>query len=188
TGRYLRDGDSKNTGVQTVYAIKEPLAELPYGDVRNGTLKDKFVVQTISAGLDAKKNPTRTTTSKSVDWNAMSGWRADFPVGGERVSVNPQLALDTLFIGSNLPKDEDCSVGGDSFLYQFNILTGQATSVYVGNVLLQGLTLVQLTKGSAAGSIETIITRSDGKLQKEIGDPPAVTGSLRRTSWREIVE
>jgi type IV pilus assembly protein PilY1 len=188
TGTYMRTDDPKATGVQSVYAIKDPLIDQPYGDLRNGSFAGKFVVQVITAGEDAKKNPTRSSTAKTVDWTTMAGWRADFPVGGERVSVNPQIALDTLFVGSNLPKDEDCSVGGNSFLYQFNILTGKASAVYVGNVLLQGLTLVQLVKGASAGSIETIITRSDGKLQKEIGDPPEVIGTLRRTSWREIVD
>lgn len=185
TGSYMRVDDSKNTLVQSVYALKDPMADLPYGDVR---VRNDVQVQTITAGFDNKQVPTRSSTALPVDWGTKIGWRADFPVGGERVSVNPQLALDTLYVGSNLPKDEDCSVGGNSFLYQFNILTGASEGIYIGNVLVQGLTLVQLTTGANSGSIVSIITRSDGSLQTEVGDPPAVTGTLRRTSWRELVD
>jgi hypothetical protein len=79
-------------------------------------------------------------------------------------------------------------VGGDSFLCQFNIARGSSTSNYVGNVLIQGLTLVQLTTGAADGSVVTIITRSDGTVQTLVGSPGAATINLRRTSWRELVE
>lgn len=185
TGSYMRSDDPTNKTIQAIYGFKDPLTNTSYGDIR----KDgKLHVQTISAGVDAKKNPTRTSTNTPVDWATKDGWRVDLPVGGERVSVNPALALDTIYVGSNLPKDEDCSVGGDSFLYQFNLGTGASTANYVGNVLVQGLTIVQLTKGSSAGSIVTIITRSDGSLQTDVGAPPTVAGSLRRTSWRELVE
>lgn len=185
TGSYMRQEDSKSTTTQSMYAVKDLLTEDGWGDVRK---RGDMQVQTITAGTDGQDVPTRSSTTQTVDWGSKIGWRADFPVAGERVSVNPQLALDTIYVGSNLPKDEDCSVGGDSFLYKFDITTGQSTGVYVGNVLIQGLTLVQLTKGSSPGSIVTIITRSDGTLQTEVGQPPAVIGALRRTSWRELVD
>jgi hypothetical protein len=54
--------------------------------------------------------------------------------------------------------------------------------------MIQGLTLVQLTTGAATGSVVTIITRSDGTLQSLVGSPTSTTNSLRRTSWRELVE
>jgi type IV pilus assembly protein PilY1 len=187
TGSYLRTGDVLDKSVNSIYAIKDPLTDTPYGTVRNDS---SFVVQEIIGGVSGSNSrPTRTQgTFNTVNWAAKSGWRADFPVGGERVSVNAQLALETLYVGSNLPKDDACNVGGDSFLYQFNINNGQFTSSYVGNVLVQGLTIVQLTTGAAAGSIVTIITRSDGTLQTDVGNPPASGGALRRTSWRELVD
>lgn len=185
TGSYQRVNDSKNSLVQSIYALADPLTATSYGDVRGHT---DIQVQTITAGVDSKKVPTRASTTKTVDWSKQIGWMADFPVGGERVSVAPQLALDTLYLSTNLPKDEDCSVGGNSFLYQFSIQNGDSDAVFIGNVLVQGLTLVQLVTGSNAGSIVSIITRSDGTLQTEVGAPPAVTGVLRRTSWRELVD
>jgi type IV pilus assembly protein PilY1 len=159
--------------------MKDPLIDATYGVVRSNS---NFVSQTITAnGND------RTSTGNTVDWTTKSGWWADLPAG-ERVSVNPQLALETLYVGSNLPSGDSCSVGGKSFLYQFNIATGVSVSNYVGTVMIQGLTLVQLTTGAASGSVVSIITRSDGTLQSIVGSPSSASTNLRRTSWRELVE
>lgn len=179
TGRYLGTSDLSDASVQSVYAIKDPLTNTALGVIRS---RSDFVTQTITAS-----GTSRTSTSNPVDWSAKQGWYADLPAG-ERVSVNPQLALTTLFVGSNLPSNDACTVGGQSFLYQFDIGTGTSTSNYVGNVMIQGLTLVQLTTGAAAGSVVTIITRSDGTLQSVVGSPTTSTSTLRRTSWRELVE
>lgn len=179
TGKYLGTTDLTDNSVQSVYAIKDPLTNTALGVVRS---RSDFVTQTITASGTA-----RTSTSNPVDWGAKQGWYADLPAG-ERVSVNPQLALTTLFVGSNLPSSDACTVGGQSFLYQFDIGTGTSVANYVGNVMIQGLTLVQLTTGAAAGSVVTIITRSDGTLQSIVGSPSTATNSLRRTSWRELVE
>jgi type IV pilus assembly protein PilY1 len=179
TGKYLGTTDLADMRRQSIYAMKDPLINASYGVVRNDP---NFVAQTITSSGTA-----RSSTSEAVNWTTKSGWRADLPAG-ERVSVNPQIALDTLFVGSNLPSNDSCSVGGQSFLYEFNIANGSSTSTYVGNVMIQGLTLVQLTEGAAAGSVVSIITRSDGTLQSLVGSPSASTLNLRRTSWRELVD
>jgi type IV pilus assembly protein PilY1 len=193
TGRYLGLSDLASTTVQSVYAIKDPLTATPYGNVRAST---SFVAQTISAGTDANGNPTRSIASNPVNWASNSGWRADFPGTGERVSVNTQLILNTLYVGTNVPSNDACTVGGSSFLYKFDIVTGSKVSgetdigTYVGNVLIEGLTTVQLgtSSSSAPGSIVTILTRSDATLQTDVGAPPAMGNALRRTSWRELAD
>jgi type IV pilus assembly protein PilY1 len=179
TGKYLGTTDLSDSRVQSIYAIKDPLVDAGYGAVRSN---GNFVAQTISSS-----GTGRTSTNSAVDWLTKAGWRADLPAG-ERVSVNPQLALETLFVGSNLPSNDSCTVGGQSFLYEFNIGTGGSTSTFVGNVMIQGLTLVQLTTGAASGSVVSIITRSDGTLQSLVGSPSTGAASLRRTSWRELVD
>lgn len=188
TGRYLGLPDLSDNSRQTVYAIKDTLQEelLPL-DVRGALL----VEQSVTAGRSSNGQNNRTGADKPlpVDWSTKRGWRVDFPVGGERVSVNPQLALETLFVGSNVPSSDPCDVGGESFLYEFNFATGAFRATFVGDVLVQGLTLVQLTEPSAStGSIVTIITRSDGDLQSIVGAPSNSMSTLRRTSWRELVD
>jgi type IV pilus assembly protein PilY1 len=179
TGKYMGTTDLADNRVQSIYAIKDPLVDAAYGVLRSNS---NFVAQTITAS-----GTGRTSTNSAVDWLTKAGWRADLPAG-ERVSVNPQLALETMFVGSNLPSNDSCTVGGQSFLYEFNIGTGGSTSTYVGNVMIQGLTLVQLTTGSASGSVVSIITRSDGTLQSLVGSPSTTTNTLKRTSWRELVD
>lgn len=185
TGRYLGTTDLTDTTVQAVYAIKDPLTTTGWGDVRS---RDDMVIRTITAGTDGNGNPTRTVSSGTVDWSTKIGWRADFPGSGERVSVNPQLALNTLYIGTNVPTTDECEAGGDSFLYQFDLTTGNGSSTYVGQVLVEGLTLVQLVQGSSAGAIELIVTRSDGKVDGKPGAAPPASNNLHRTSWRELVD
>jgi type IV pilus assembly protein PilY1 len=178
TGRYLGTADLDDNSVQSVYAIKDPMTDFSYGVVRNNA---NFVAQTIVASGN-----TRVSSNDKVDWTSKAGWRVDFPVAGERVSVNPQLVLDTLFVGTNIPLNDACTVGGNSFLYEFNIVNGSSTAYYIGNVLVQGLTVVQLTTGAGDGSLDTIITRSDGSLDTKVDSPSSGTAVLRRTSWREL--
>ncbi|MEJ8835739.1 PilC/PilY family type IV pilus protein [Ramlibacter sp. AN1133] len=175
TGRYLGTSDLTDSRVQSIYAIKDPLTNSSYGVVRSNT---NFATQTITvSGTD------RTSSANSVDWMTKAGWRVDLPAG-ERVSVDPQLALQTLFIGSNLPNSDSCSAGGKSFLYKFNIATGSSTSNYVGDVMIQGVTVVQLT----SGAVEGIVTESTGDLTTFPGDPESAAANLRRTSWRELLD
>ncbi|HEY8360239.1 MAG TPA: PilC/PilY family type IV pilus protein, partial [Ramlibacter sp.] len=186
TGRYLGLTDLKDNSVQSVYAIKDPEAETGYSDPLRS---ESFVLRKFIAGKDAQERPTRVLESGgNVNWADNVGWRVDFPVGGERVSVDPTLGLDRLYVGTNLPSDDACDIGGESFLYDFDMTTGEATASFVGQVLVQGLTLVQLTKGPSAGSIVVIITRSDGTLETKQGTIPSLSTNLRRTSWRELVE
>ncbi|HZY19500.1 MAG TPA: PilC/PilY family type IV pilus protein [Ramlibacter sp.] len=184
TGRYLGGADPGNSKVQSMYAVKDPLTNTSLGTVRDGT---DLVVQSSAAITTADKKPGRTVTASPVNWLTKSGWRMDFPVGGERVTVNPQLTLNTLTVASILPSDTACTVGGESFLYRFDILTGAATVSYVGNVLVQGLTTVQIGDGGD-GSIVTITTRSDATLQTDKTSLPSSGNNLRRTSWRELAD
>ncbi len=192
TGRYLGTSDVANTSVQSIYAIKDPLTNAPYGDVRSGS---DLITQTLTVTTDANGVPGRAVSAQPVNWASKGGWRADFPVGGERTNVDPKITLNTLNIGTNLPSSDACTVGGASFFYGFDVATGAAASgtasvgAYVGNVLIQGLTSVQLTNSNGTpGSIVTIITRSDATLQTQLSSTPASSANLRRTSWRELVD
>ena len=191
TGRYLGTTDLSNTTTQSIYAIKDPLTNSPYGDIRASS---SMVVQTITAAGSTPLG-TRTIAVNPVDWSTKSGWRADFPASGERVNINPQLVLDTLYVGTNIPSTDTCTIGGSSFLYQFDITTGGVAAgqsnlaTFVGDVLIQGITTVQLagSDSSGSGSIVTILTRSDGTLETEVQSTPSSAANLRRTSWRELV-
>lgn len=192
TGRYLGSSDltAASATTQSMYAIKDPLTNTPYGDIRSTT---SLVTQTITAAGSTALG-TRTITANAVDWSAKSGWRVDFPASGERVNINPQLILNTLYVGTNLPNADTCTIGGSSFLYKFDISTGSiaagdnTVATFTGDVLIQGITTVQLAGSGSSGSIVTILTKSDGTLETKTEATPSSSTNLHRTSWRELID
>lgn len=196
TGRYLGTSDASTSSIQSVYAIKDAMTGTGLGVARSNS---GMVAETITATTTANGTAGRSIATSSINWTSNAGWYADFPVGGERVTVNPQLTLSTLTVGTVLPSNTACTVGGESFLYMFNFNNGgsatnapvngvAAVGSYVGNVLIQGLTTVQLKAGTESSSIVTITTRSDATLQTTVTAAPVSASNLRRTSWRELVD
>lgn len=187
TGKYLGMSDIANTDTQSIYALKDTWSETGLGDVRLSTSR-AMVVQTATAATSTAQGNIIQGTANPVNWTTDSGWYLDFISNGERVSINPSLVLNTLYVGTNVPKTDACTVGGTSWLYKLDIAKGsaiananeQAIGISLGNVLIMGLTNVQLTTGNLA----TIVTRSDATLDTVIGAQPSGPGSLRRTSWR----
>ena len=116
TGRYLGVKDLSDPATQTpagtwawqqsVYAFKDQ--GKPLGNLRS--VANKLVQQTItelSGGIE------RTVTQNKVDWTTQNGWYADLNPGnkspGERVNVDPQLALGTLLVTTNVPGTSACA-------------------------------------------------------------------------------
>ena len=64
----------------------------------------------------------------AVNWSTDGGWYVDFPSTGERINLDPQLVLGTLVVTTNVPNNNACTAGGDSWIYQFNYKTGQAVN------------------------------------------------------------
>ena len=129
TGRYLGEDDLVDAFTlspalpwayqQSLYAIKDRSVAL--GNIR--TSSPGLVQQTVT-----DNGTTRTTSSNAVDWTNKDGWYVDFnPANtspGERVNLDPQLDLGTLVVATNVPNNSACTVGGDSWLYQFDYKAG----------------------------------------------------------------
>jgi type IV pilus assembly protein PilY1 len=197
TGRYLGVKDlsdpSKQTPAgtwawqQSIYAFKD--TDSPLGNLRDAG--NKLVQQTI---IELSGGQNRTISSNSVNWSTQNGWYVDLNPGnaspGERVNVDPQLALGTLIVTTNVPGAGACSIGGDSWIYQFDYRTGSFVSGAPNNVVARkqtgaltvGMVVYQLQKGSIIGQVQ----RSETSMRKEdINIAPGASPS-RRTSWREI--
>src|SRR5690606_32342819 len=56
------------------------------------------------------------------------GWYIDLPDSGERINIDMQVQLGTIFVYSNVPEQNACNVGGYSWLNFFNAQTGCAVS------------------------------------------------------------
>lgn len=187
TGKYLGTSDLANTDKQTIYALKDSWTETGLGDVRTAT-SPAMVVQTASAATSSTQGSIVKGTARAVNWTSDSGWYMDFISSGERVSINPILVLNSLYVGTNVPKSDACTVGGTSWLYKLDIAKGSAIAgssegaiaTSLGNVLIMGMTNIQLT----TRTVVTIVTGSDGNVRTVVGAQPSTAGSMRRTSWR----
>jgi len=199
TGRYVGNADLTDPStqgivapnvvtawIQSLYAFKDTGSDL--GVLRNAA---GMVKQTLSSSSATQ----RTVSSNSVDFNTQTGWYIDFNLTdspGERVNIDPQLALGTLTVTTNVPNTTTCAVGGDAWMYQFDYLTGKAipnvTGGVVGNkqtgALAVGMVIYQLQKGSLIGQLQ----RSDTQqVQQTIYTGPG-SSPHRRTSWRELTK
>jgi len=197
TGRYLGIKDLTDPATQSppekiayqqsIYAFKDLDTDL--GDLRSPSTK--LVEQTIT---ELSGGQERTITNNPVDWATRNGWFVDLNPGnkspGERVNVDPQLALGTLIVSANVPNSGACSIGGDSWIYQFDYTTGSFVSGAPKNVVARkqtgaltvGMVVYQLQKGSLVGQIQ----RSETSMIKEDINTAPGSSPSRRTSWREI--
>ncbi len=191
TGRYLGSSDLQDPTTLapagdwsysgTFYAIKDAGASI--GNPRStGTFKPQTIVE---AG-----GGKRRIKGDAVNWGADGGWFVDFPSVGERVNLEPQLVLGTLVVTTNVPNNNACTAGGDSWIYQFNYRTGQAVStasngdvgVFRSGTLTVGNAIIRLQ----SLSLKIITTGASGvKETRGLNVGSGVTDA-RRIGWREL--
>jgi len=187
TGRYLGGSDAMDTTTPaSVYAVKDPLTSTGWSNVR-----DSMVAQTLSTSGD-----NRTVTKNAVDWSSstVAGWYVDLPDPGERVAVGMSLAYTTLTVASIVPATDVCSGSGYSWIYDLDIATGsyvlERASTQQGGykrpVATMGINTLQFEGRSKSGQI---ITNADGSIEvRDHVKAPTSTGTMRRTSWRELTQ
>lgn len=185
TGRYLGENDISDSTQQSIYAIKDPLDNTNWGDIRDNTT---FVKQTLTVN-----GTTASISSEQVNWSTKAGWWVDLPNANERVSTSMTAQFTTLVIPTAIPSGDACQSGGSSWLYYLNATHGgvindqtPAGTRFSDKTLLVGASWVKDTNGNT----RLIVQGSDGSLVKQT--PPVAGGSgggtVRRTSWRELVD
>ncbi|HTS54533.1 MAG TPA: PilC/PilY family type IV pilus protein [Burkholderiales bacterium] len=181
TGEYLGASDLSTTNTQSMYAFKD-LGTM-YGNIRSGA---NLVQQTISSASAG----TRTSSNNSVDWSQKNGWYVDFPTGGERVNIDPSLVLGTLVVVTNIPSGTACTVGGSSWIYQFNYQTGAyvptaqsgVVATYNSSAVTVGFVVVEVP-GGGLKAIETDATATKTTQGVNVGNSPL---SGKRVGWRQM--
>jgi len=196
TGRYLGTDDLVDPASlvppnqwaynQSIYAIRDSGASL--ANFRTANVVPNTII--------VKDEVTRSTTDACVDWSTQDGWYVDLNPGnespGERINLDPQLVQGTLLVVSNVPNNNTCTVGGDSWIYQFNYKCGKflesapletAGQRYVGQITV-GLVVVRLPSGVFKG-IATGATGAMSTFSVNIG---GAAGTARRISWRELFQ
>jgi type IV pilus assembly protein PilY1 len=189
TGRYLGVSDLQDPSTLSpagdwsyrgsLYAIKDN--GTGWGNPRSLT---SFVPKTVTT-IDGTR---RGVTGGSVNWASEAGWYMDFPSTGERVNIDLHLTLGTLVVTTNVPNDNACTAGGDSWIYQLNYRDGQKVSTASEAALARRGTL---TVGNAIvrlqGTLLKIITTGASGVKETRGlNVGSGANSARRIGWREL--
>jgi len=179
TGRYLGTTDLASTQRQTVWGIKD-----------TGTYPVAAPRATMSKLVITEDASFKRSITCATNCSINDGWYADLPITGERVNTDMQLQLGTLTVGSNIPQNSACSIGGVSYINFFDARNGLQVSgsanfgSKLSDSLVVGLNVVQLPDGRTV----VIATTSDAsQLTAEAPIPPGDPQG-RRTSWRELVQ
>jgi len=141
------------------------------------------------------------SSSNPVNIPTNVGWYVDFQSTGERINIDPQLAMGTLFVATNVPNSTACAAGGDSWFYQFNYASGAPVSGATSNVVgtknvgaeIAGFTLISLGGSSggsggtgSGGTIKAIVTLSNGQTPTNSANIAQTNSTVRRVGWREV--
>jgi type IV pilus assembly protein PilY1 len=184
TGKYLNFEDQQSKDINSVYGLKD-------NSLENGNLRTALIEQKITVGTI-----TSSSTTKDVDLNSDKGWFFDLKSqAGERVNVDPILAIGTLNVISNVPAESVCTAGGNSWYYQVNYKNGGALpgkNDVIANKVLGGFVVGQvIVRLSGSGILKNFITDSIGSVTPtamSINSDAVADGAsnIGKSSWREI--
>jgi type IV pilus assembly protein PilY1 len=218
TGRYLGTTDLSNLQIQSVYGIKDDLSKIGSAAyIGNPRAPNTGFGSFVKQYIYQPNGTTRTTSTYAVNWTSNSGWYTDFVVSdssnnplpsispGERANIDPILIGSTLFAFTNVPASSACTIGGTSWQYPFDFLTGggiitnQGTVTATGNnsAIVVGVVFARLS----SGVLVKYTTMADGSQQKDFQTEPPLpnyptscmsrcsdgsTGVIKRGNWREL--
>jgi Tfp pilus tip-associated adhesin PilY1 len=128
-----------------------------------------------------------------VDLASKNGWYFDLTSQlGERVNVEPVLALGVLNLVTNIPGSSACSAGGNAWMYQIDFATGTAVDQVNGFIakkldagLIVGQSIVQLGQ---FGGLKNYLTDASGKVIT-VSVPTGKKNSdqkLKKYFWKEV--
>jgi type IV pilus assembly protein PilY1 len=187
TGRFLgisdlEDDAPSNTEPQAIYAVKDSGKDLGILTGQDANL----VEQT----LDATVTPRKIPKPLPVNWAQRNGWYLKTPVG-ERFNVDPRLQLGTLAVLSNEVDDDECQVGGRSWLYALDYKSGTAVKSqkdlevgqWVGASIGTGLSLIRLP----SKKLVAVVGLGDATVRAmNVPVAPGAASEVRRVGWREL--
>jgi type IV pilus assembly protein PilY1 len=211
TGRYLGSSDLPDTSQQSFYAIKDtyPTGTTPsvaiHGVPRSGGFIQQSQTTTTcpvgsSANICTTGESVVVSSNTAVSFSTHGGWFFDFPLSGERVNTDPAIIDATLIFNTNVPNASSCSVGGDSFQYQLNYLTGGSVSSSplgvvahkLGNELSTRPVVATLIDGTnkaySQGSGGNTPDAGDVWRNTEEGGGRIASGQPSRKSWRVLIQ
>ena len=210
TGRYIDINDSSTTTGQSIYGVWDKGIK-----VLNSELQTQTIVST-ATGSDGQSYRLSTyavgvppDTPISGD-NAISvtnyyankrGWKMSLPTSGERVISEATVRGGRLITSTVIPSTAICSAGGDGWLMEVDVLTGNRSPAFDTNAdnnfnaadFLAGT----MTSGVRVGSVpsapsiirngkndDVVISTSDGSRKKY--STAATVPPSRRSAWEQV--
>lgn len=197
TGRYLGQTDLTDSSAQTIYGIKDNMNATDIGDPR--LTANNFVQQTLTAGsCPAGSNACSggvvrlVTAPNPVNLATNGGWFVELPQSRERVNTDPQLALGTLVVTSNVIESGNvCKVGGSSWANFLDYRTGAAVdsakgvaSVSLGDAIATRPALIKLPNNK----VVSLFRLSNDSTVSAPTPTPSTSNATRRLSWRDLLQ
>jgi type IV pilus assembly protein PilY1 len=116
----------------------------------------------------------------------------DLPETRERVNTDPQLALGTLVVNSNVIETGNvCKVGGSSYANFLDYRSGApvstangVTSVALGNAISTRPALIKLPNNK----VISVSRLSDNRTISTLTPVELAVGNTRRLSWRDLIQ
>lgn len=191
TGSYLGLSDLTDKSVQSIYTIKDELTAKGYGDIR---ASNNLVQQTLLQG--ASGNELIGSTTQAVDWQNNAGWYVDLnghQTSGERITLDPEQQLGVLRVVSNVSDQTACRPAAQSWIYEFDYLTGSYLPMATGHIVARKVSDTSLIAGmrtvALGQKVIGLLTDASGAVSSVSSVAPATTvNSVKRVSWRELDE
>lgn len=186
TGRFLANSpDFSDTGVQTIYTVKDALQATGIGKLR---VKDEGNLVEKKMGSDRVTLDTTT-----VDWTTRNGWYVDLNAesnSGERIVIDGlPLPNGVIAFASSIPTSTMCTAGGKSWLYQFSLRNGKVLDrTEFPDGLLSAIGTVFVDESGTKTELYALESSGKVKTYDPSKGEPGPSGSARRTSWRELVD
>jgi type IV pilus assembly protein PilY1 len=205
TGRYLGEPDLSDTQVQTVYALGEDLtihsnsaayiargnSVLPRAGLTLRQQLNQITLSTVAGDATTRQASTPVCAATAIDSTTCSGWYADLPATGERVSVEMRLVQGSLLVPTNVTNLGACDVGGNSWLNVFDAATGGEVAGspyragrYMPGSITVGISLIR----TQSGRILTVITKGDGSQEIQTVPVQQAAPLGRRSGWRDLLD
>ena len=214
SGRYVDIGDNAAGSTQAIYGIWD-----------NGAVVTQASLQTqsiVGTGLGVSGNTYRLSThavgpatdaavagdnaiSLADYYSSRKGWKLNLPVAGERVVTEAAIRNGRLVISSLIPSTVVCTFGGDGWIIDVDVSTGNRSAAldtnndglidagdYLGGTMVSGVKVGAVPAaatilggtGARRGLEYKMINTSNGSIVRvpEKGNPKL----SRRSAWEQL--
>ena len=180
SGRYMDVSDNAANGIQAMFGIVDNGSEVTLADlqeqsvVRQATAAGGTVyrLSTHAVGLPNDALQTGDNTITLAAYTASKrGWRLALPTSGERVVAEATVRNGRLVVSSMIPSTAACSYGGDGWIMEVDVFTGnRAAALDVNNDGL--VTSADYLDGTAPSGVQVRAVPSAATIVRK---PPTYT-------------